>query len=218
MNTKDANAGEMTRRKYDEVVRAFKDAGFVGSGCFIRGNESLTLPERSAETYLGTYLNLFTTDDEEGLWCDCVARERPMVDVEVVYRHNGTAENVNVRAKVYHVHSRVRPFPEKWAREKEDPAYVAKVKAGSPFNYLEEKTPFSESAVFEPAGEFKVRNTSGERALRNMVEKAKTACEAFRPIDHSEWAKDRKDYHADNRKEFFERAEREKAKVSALHG
>jgi hypothetical protein len=215
MSTKDIDVRELTRRKYDEVVQAFKDAGFVGSGCFCRGNEMLTLPGKSAETYLGTYLNPYTTDDEEGLWCDEVARERPMVEVEVVYRHNGTAEDVSVRAKVYHAHSRIRPFPEKWTRDREDPAYVAKVRAGSPFNYLEEKNPFCESTVFEDVGAFKVRNTSGERALRNMVAKAKTACEAFVPVDHSEWARDRKDYHADNRKEFFERAEREKAKASA---
>ncbi len=214
MKTK-TDAEKLTHGKYDEVVKAFRDAGFVGTKCFIGGVELLTLPSKASETYLGTYLNSFSVDDEVGLWCDEFAPERPEVAVSVVYRHNGTADNVSVAAEVHYVHTYVRRFPTKWERERKNPAYVAKVLAASPFNYLEEKDPFSASTVGKVVGRFKVRNTSGKKALANMVAKAKALCEAFEPADHSAYAKDRKDYRAENRDEYFERRAAVRAKEQA---
>jgi len=204
---------EQLKAKIKEVADAFRSAGLVDRGhpnYDALGEVHLYLKETSRETYLGTYLNMFSVIDGKvepcPLWSDETVEEKAEVVVGPVYRHNGSAEDVSVGVWFYPWHASVRPWPQKFKYEIENkPAYVKYVKEHSPFNYLDHpETLVSSSGWSKGERTAKFSKTAGKRAIANAVEKTMALVRTFVPVDHSKWAKDPKDYHADTTAEHNE--------------
>jgi len=202
---------EELKKKIGEVADAFRAAGMsdVPYQVYDADTVRLYFKESARKTYLGTYLNTFSVLEGKvepcPLWSDETASESAEVVVGPVYRHNGAAEDVSVSVWFYPRHATVSAWPEKFDYQlRKDPVYVAYVKEHSPFDYLSHpETLVNVGGCCIPERTAKLSKTSGKKAVANAVEKTMALVRAFVPNDHSKWAKDPKDYHADTSREHL---------------
>lgn len=198
-------------KKIEEVAAEPEKAGLEktrsgwgpdGSYCF-----KFTVPSKRRRVYLGTYLNPFSVCGWDGksplLWSDEWTAELPEATVDAVYRHNGSKDDKSVAVRFTGWHTSVRPFPTKWDYERENkPEYCRVVREEAPFYYVDEKEPLSVCVSGTEIRLAKLGLKAGKKAIANAVAKALEAVEGYEPLDHSAYAKDPKDYHADTTAEY----------------
>lgn len=203
---------EQTRSKILEIVEEFKKAGYIELENRIPpdGEHCLYLPSKRRDFYFGTYLNPFSVLPDEKrepgdpyLWSDKTAHEMAEVSVYPVYRRNGTAEDVSVGISVTEWHYGVRPYPAEFERDVDRNGYGEIVRRESPFPYVDHpESLLSVCGSGRSVRVAKLRNTAGAKAVANAVKKAMAAVDAYVPLDHSAFEKDRKDYHPDTTAEY----------------
>lgn len=182
--------------------RILKEDGMVevDAGYCSNGNRKFRYTPTFRKTYHGTYLNPYSLPykgdpaDKPLRWSDEFATEEAYIIVGPLYRHNGTAEDVNAKLWVSHSHATISEHKEcAIVGSERDADFIKAIKEQSPTDYLAKRQ--FVSGYGKTAFSTRISGKAGAKAINNAVEKAMSAVREFVPYDHSALALNPSDYH-----------------------
>ena len=195
------------KQAIERVEEAFKAAGW--SVCpWMKdryGKAELERRDKYGEVYVGTFLNPFSvrrakTNGGVYLWEDEIGRSGVTLEVEPVYRHNGTKENVSIRVTVLFHDAQPRNWLPKKEFYKEEEISI--IKRDSPTDYTEgERKTCWNVCKMGFTGKVRAEGLT-ERKLKNLVRKVNEAADRFECPDYSGFEEDRANWHASTREEY----------------
>ena len=173
-STPDVKAG-MDRIRKELEARGYQ---LMGEG---RDGYTFSKPEYCKAAYLGTFLNMFTKDDQVPYYYNVFYTSCKFICVYEVYRHNGTAANASIRITVC------------WQDADREPTYMTH-KDGLPFVSVPNHFQSEEIRKFKPS--------VSDKVLTKILDKCDEVIGKITLTDPDKWAKDPKDFPKNTEKEY----------------